>query len=79
METSHHITDLDHKLHFYDHWATNYDQVKRPASRCHPTASTCLSVKWVYKGAPHSLSPLQLPTSPSSSRWKAIAHRGEAA
>lgn len=26
VETSHHITDLDHKLHFYDHWATNYDQ-----------------------------------------------------
>lgn len=27
---SHGITDLAHKLHFYDQWAPDYDQVNRP-------------------------------------------------
>lgn len=26
VQTSHRITDLTHKLHFYDQWAANYDQ-----------------------------------------------------
>ena len=29
---SHGITDLGHKLHFYDRWAPDYDQVNWPGS-----------------------------------------------
>ena len=45
---SHGITDLAHKLHFYDQWAPNYDQVNQPCPHlCSPplTWPVFLSVK----------------------------------
>lgn len=32
----HGITDLDHKLHFYERWAPDYDQVNWPGSSLPP-------------------------------------------
>lgn len=37
---SHGITDLGHKLHFYDRWAPDYDQVNWP--RLLPLCFSCL-------------------------------------
>lgn len=47
---SHGITDLAHKLHFYDRWARDYDQVNPWESLPPPPSLTQPQFSYLYSG-----------------------------